>query len=96
MSRRPPLVGADALFDDPKGFVRDDVWRAMAERSDRGDGLSLGGNVLGHHAACFGFHPSASRQPEHTKCNKILRLHAHLNSLQAQLKPWIEHFESPQ
>ena len=83
------------LFDDPECFVRNDMWWATAKGGDRSDGLSFGsrGNFLGHHAARFRFHPSAARrQPEHPKCNNVLRFDAHLKNLHAPREPRIEHF----
>src|SRR5262249_49553026 len=72
-----------------------DMWWATAKGGDRSDGLSFGsrGNFLGHHAARFRFHPSAaSRQPEHPKCNNVLRFDDHLKNLHAPHEPRIEHF----
>jgi hypothetical protein len=94
VSREPPLVGSDASFYHPKCFVRDNVWWMTAERSGRGDYLSFSssGYFFGHHAARFGFHPSAaSGKPQDAKCNNVLRFHAHLNNRHAPREPWIEH-----
>jgi hypothetical protein len=61
-TRKPPLVGSYAFFEDFKRLSRDDMLRMSLHGSHRCNGLSLGsgGGLFGDHACHFGFHPSAT------------------------------------
>jgi hypothetical protein len=61
-TRKPPLVGSYAFFEDLERLSRDDMLRMSLHGSYRCNGLSLGsgGGLFGDHACRFGFHQSAT------------------------------------